>query len=98
MTRYNHSTLKMSQKQDLLHSGITFPRQTLKKLDQLRGPYLSRNKFMLKIIEEYLKEQEEQKGKGVEGSHATKLESHQPTPTSPTPNHTQGTTLKEVMM
>ena len=43
--------------QDSVYTGILFPRETLKKLDKHRG-YYSRNRYMLKIVEEFLAKQE----------------------------------------
>jgi hypothetical protein len=38
----------------MAHVGIYFPRDTLKRVDKLRGKYYTRNKFLQKIVEEYL--------------------------------------------
>jgi metal-responsive CopG/Arc/MetJ family transcriptional regulator len=48
----------MSNEQQLVHTGIVFPSEIIKKLDERKGRYISRNKYMLKIIEEYLNENE----------------------------------------
>jgi metal-responsive CopG/Arc/MetJ family transcriptional regulator len=38
---------------ELTRFGVYFPRDTVQRLDELKG-YHSRNKFMQKIVEEYL--------------------------------------------
>lgn len=57
--------------QDSVYSGIRFPKETLKKLDRHKG-YYSRNRFLLKITEEYLTELEKthsnKKTTGAEGA------------------------------
>jgi hypothetical protein len=58
--------------------GIVFPKETVKKIDERKGRYYSRNKYLLKIVEEHLNDNEL---KNVQGS---RLE----TPTS----QAQGTT------
>jgi hypothetical protein len=35
-----------------------FPRKFLQRLDEAKGPYYSRNKYILKILEEHLNENE----------------------------------------
>ena len=62
----------MSNKQrlndpDWAHFGLMFPRKFLQRLDEAKGPYYSRTKFIMKILEEHLNENE-RKGKlqGVE--------------------------------
>ena len=39
--------------------GVRFPRETLNKLDQYKG-YHSRNRFLVKIVDEYLASQEKE--------------------------------------
>ena len=38
------------------HSGIVFPDEVLRKLDDRKGKYLSRNKYLLQIVEDHLNE------------------------------------------
>ena len=38
----------------MVHVGIYFPKDTIKRVDERRGRYYSRNKYFLKVIEEYL--------------------------------------------
>jgi hypothetical protein len=47
----------MSTEVEKVHTGIVFPRETLKKLDKYRG-YYSRNRYMLKIVDDFLARQE----------------------------------------
>jgi hypothetical protein len=47
--------------QELARFGVTFPREFVKRLDTAKGPYYSRNKFILKILEEHLNENEQEK-------------------------------------
>jgi hypothetical protein len=67
----------------LVHTGIAFPRETLKRLDERRGRYISRNKYMLKIIEEHLMNENETKNlEGLKVPPPTAQPA--PTPTTPT--------------
>jgi metal-responsive CopG/Arc/MetJ family transcriptional regulator len=43
----------------LVQFGVTFPRDLLARIDNAKGKYLSRNKYILKILEESLDEKEE---------------------------------------
>ena len=52
--------------QDSIYTGILFPRETLNRLDKHKG-YYSRNKFLLKIAEEYLAKLENVNENGVRG-------------------------------
>ena len=45
--------------QSLAHFGLTFPLEFVKRLDKAKGPYYSRNKFILKILEEHLNEKQD---------------------------------------
>jgi metal-responsive CopG/Arc/MetJ family transcriptional regulator len=49
----------------LVQFGVTVPREFLKRLDNAKGPYFSRNKFILKLLEERLNENE---GKNLQGA------------------------------
>jgi len=42
----------------MVNLGLLFPKETVRKLDQSKG-YYSRNKYVLKIVEEYLNETEQ---------------------------------------
>jgi metal-responsive CopG/Arc/MetJ family transcriptional regulator len=42
--------------------GVTFPRDLLARIDNAKGKYLSRNKYILKILEESLDEKEQEGG------------------------------------
>jgi metal-responsive CopG/Arc/MetJ family transcriptional regulator len=44
--------------------GVRFPRETLNKLDQYKG-YHSRNRFLVKIVDEYLASQEEELAQAI---------------------------------
>jgi len=48
---------------NLVHLGIVFPKETIKRLDERKGKYYSRNKYLLKIVEEYLNENERAESK-----------------------------------
>jgi metal-responsive CopG/Arc/MetJ family transcriptional regulator len=47
--------------------GVGFPMETVRLLDERKG-YYSRNKFILKIVEEYLHDKEVAKGKKLLGA------------------------------
>jgi metal-responsive CopG/Arc/MetJ family transcriptional regulator len=51
--------------EQLVRTGIAFPSGTLKKIDEQRGRYYSRNRYMLKIIEEYLSETEQKQAQAL---------------------------------
>jgi hypothetical protein len=53
-THPKYKVLMMSNKQQLVHTGIVFPSETLKKLDERKGRYISRNKYLLMLVEEHL--------------------------------------------
>jgi hypothetical protein len=60
--------------------GLIFPRATLERVDKRKGRYMSRNKYILKIVEEHLNEEEQKRLVGASvSSHM-----HQPEP-EPTP-------------
>lgn len=44
--------------ENLAHFGLTFPKELVRRIDVAKGKYLSRNKYILKIIEEHLNENE----------------------------------------
>jgi hypothetical protein len=39
---------------DVYHLGLHVPAEVIKKIDECKGKYYSRNKYVLKIIEEFL--------------------------------------------
>ena len=49
----------MSGNLTVQRSGIVFPKETIRKLDERKG-YYSRNRYMLKIIEEYLNREDKE--------------------------------------
>jgi hypothetical protein len=49
------------------HFGLMFPRKFLQRLDEAKGPYYSRNKYILKILEEHLNENENENEIGEPG-------------------------------
>ena len=49
----------MATEIEKVHTGILFPRETLNKLDKHRG-YYSRNRYLLKIVDEFLAKQEKE--------------------------------------
>lgn len=44
---------------NLVQFGVTFPRDLLARIDSAKGKYLSRNKYILKILEESLDEKDQ---------------------------------------
>lgn len=44
--------------ENLAHFGLTFPKELVRRIDVAKGKYLSRNKYILKILEEHLNENE----------------------------------------
>jgi hypothetical protein len=46
---------------DYTHFGLYVPRDFLRRLDEEKGPYYSRNKYILKILTEHLNENESTK-------------------------------------
>jgi hypothetical protein len=78
---------------NLVHTGIYFPRETLKKLDERRGRYISRNKYMMKIIEEHLMDDNELKNVD-EPKGSTPTAHPTPTPTTPTPTSYASSLMK----
>ena len=44
----------------MVHLGLYFPKDILKKIDERRGRYYSRNRYFLKLIEEYLNKEDHQ--------------------------------------
>lgn len=65
--------------------GFYAPRETIKEMDRRKGKYLSRNKYLLKIIEEHWNE-EDQLRENVVGPKVTSPIA-QPPPLSPTSTH-----------
>jgi metal-responsive CopG/Arc/MetJ family transcriptional regulator len=51
---------RATEKKQLHEFGIAVPRRTLEKFDQLKGKYLSRNMFILKVLDEFIARQEQQ--------------------------------------
>ena len=66
------------------HCGIAFPHETMKKLDERRGRYMTRNMYLLRIVEDYLDKERTNESNGVRGS-----ESSNQVPTAPTPTYTE---------
>ena len=71
--------------QNLVHLGLLFPKETVNKIDERKGQYYSRNKYLLKIVEEHLNENENKSEdqKGVRGSTATNPATPSTPPVSP---------------
>lgn len=65
------------------HVGLYFPRETLKRIDERRGRYYSRNMYFLKIAEEHLANQDNELTKNGEGL-AASIPAAQAPPTVPT--------------
>jgi metal-responsive CopG/Arc/MetJ family transcriptional regulator len=55
--------------------GINFPKSLIERIDRAKQPYLSRTKFMQKVMTEYLDHIEEEEKKGALGSRTTNHES-----------------------
>lgn len=47
-----------NKKQQTCEFGVSFPKSTVEKIDLLKGQYLTRNKFLLQIVDRYLAENE----------------------------------------
>jgi metal-responsive CopG/Arc/MetJ family transcriptional regulator len=61
--------LKLTTKAKLTEFGVSMPLQLVKRLDDARGD-IPRSKFLLRLVERELKEQEEKLQKGTQvGSH-----------------------------
>jgi metal-responsive CopG/Arc/MetJ family transcriptional regulator len=78
----------MSNNENMVHVGIYFPKETLKKVDERKGKYYSRNKYFLKIVEKHLNDENttaDDDQKGVRGSQVSSQKSHPEgtTPQSP---------------
>jgi metal-responsive CopG/Arc/MetJ family transcriptional regulator len=54
----------MTAVMESVNLGVRFPRETLNKLDQYKG-YHSRNRFLVKIVDEYLASQEEELAQAI---------------------------------
>jgi gamma-glutamylcyclotransferase (GGCT)/AIG2-like uncharacterized protein YtfP len=46
----------MSNETEIYHLGLHVPGEVIKRIDELKGKYYSRNKYVLKIIDEFLDE------------------------------------------
>ena len=46
----------MTNNPNVVHVGVVFPKETVKKIDERKGRYYSRTKYLLKIVEEHLNE------------------------------------------
>jgi hypothetical protein len=71
--------------ENMVHVGIYFPKDTLKRIDERRGRYYSRNKYFLKIAEEHLNDIEL---KNLQGPEFRSPAQAAPTTTTPTNLHT----------
>jgi metal-responsive CopG/Arc/MetJ family transcriptional regulator len=47
------------QKSKLVEFGICMPEQTIERIEAIKGPYLSRGKYILKAVDRLLAEEEE---------------------------------------
>ena len=45
----------MSNSTNKMHMALWFPKETIDRIDKHKGSYYSRNKYVLKVIEEHLK-------------------------------------------
>jgi metal-responsive CopG/Arc/MetJ family transcriptional regulator len=49
------------QKTSLHEFGISMPQKTLDKIDAVKGPYISRAKFILRAVDKAIEEEEQEK-------------------------------------
>jgi metal-responsive CopG/Arc/MetJ family transcriptional regulator len=80
---------------DFAHFGLYVPREFLKRLDAEKGPYYSRNKYVLKILEQYLNENEQ--AKNLQGSRIGTPASQAEATTTPTQDATAARTADNVI-
>jgi hypothetical protein len=59
----------------MTHFGVCWPEETVQKIDRVKGRYLSRTKYILKVLEEHLNDIENNKENGLQG--ASGLGKHQ---------------------
>jgi hypothetical protein len=67
--------------QEIARFSVLFPKGTLEKLEKHKGRYISRNKYILRAVEQYLNNEE---NKTLVGAKVTSPE-HQPEPEEPRP-------------
>jgi hypothetical protein len=50
----------MSNNPNVVHLGVVWPKEIVDKIHARKGKYISRNQYLLKIIEEHLDDNEQQ--------------------------------------
>jgi hypothetical protein len=73
----------MSQQQ-IARFSVLFPKNTLEKVVKHKGPYISRNKYILRAVEQYL--HNEQQKQRLVGASSVSSPEHQPEPVHEEPS------------
>jgi metal-responsive CopG/Arc/MetJ family transcriptional regulator len=71
--------------QEIARFSVLFPKGTLEKLEKHKGRYISRNKYILRAVEQYLNNEE---NKTLVGASVTSHK-HLPEPEEPSPGVTE---------
>jgi metal-responsive CopG/Arc/MetJ family transcriptional regulator len=88
------SKQRLEGREEFTHFGLYAPKEFLRRLDTAKGPYYSRNKYIIKIVEEHLNETEL---KNLQGSRIGTPASQAEATTTPTQDATAARTADNVI-